>query len=209
MPTPEDRETEPLVGRVAGAIEGAVRSAVQSTARHLDEMPGARVRRLRRLSRTPLPFLYDVHPEARYASPHDLGPMTIDVSEIAGTAVGPAKQRGMDFLPLKPLRTLNWRGRWQRVRAASLRLAILPSIDVVRYAGRYWVVDGHNRVAAALYNGQLGIDADVVDLDPPSTSLDRGGSLAAQFEEHGEIKAALSRRTLGHPRNDPPDDAPP
>jgi len=69
MPNPEEPETEPLVGRVAGAIEDAVRSAVQSTARHLDEMPGARVRRLRRLSRTPLPFLYDVHPEARYATP--------------------------------------------------------------------------------------------------------------------------------------------
>ena len=209
MPTPEEPETEPLVGRVAGAIEDAVRSAVQSTARHLDEMPGARVRRLRRLSRTPLPFLYDVHPEARYASPHDLGTMTIDVADIAGTAVGPAKQRGMDFLPLKPFRTMNWRGRWQRVRDASLRLAVLPPIDVVRYAGRYWVVDGHNRVAAALYNGQLSIDANVIDLDPHSASSDHGGSLAAQFEEHGEIKAALSRRTLGDPRDDPPDDAPP
>src|SRR6185503_5533690 len=132
---------------------------------------------------TPLPFLYDVHPEARYATPHDLGTMTIDVADIAGTAVGPAKQRGMDFLPLKPLRTLNWRGRWQRVRDASLRLAVLPPIDVVRYAGRDWGVDGHNRVAAALYNGQLGIDADVIDLDPRSASGNQGGSLAAQLEE--------------------------
>jgi hypothetical protein len=197
MPTPKEPESEPLVGRVAGAIEDAVKSAVQTTARRL-ELPGARVRRLRRMARTPLPFLYDVHPEARYANPRDLGTMTLDVADIAGTAVGPARQRGMDFLPMKPLRTLNWRGRWQRVRAASERLAILPPIDVVRYGGRYWVVDGHNRVAAALYNGQLSIDANVVDLDPPSGQpTDGTGSLAARFEEHDEIKAALSRRTLG------------
>jgi hypothetical protein len=200
MPKPQEPEAEPLVERVAARIEGAVRSAVGTTARHLDEMPGARVRRLRRMARNPLPFLYDVHPEARYANPRDLGTMTIDVAEIAGTAVGPARQRGMDFLPMKPLRTLNWRGRWQRIRNASDRLAVLPPIDVVRYGGRYWVVDGHNRVAVALYNGQIGIDANVIDLDPSDgTPADRSGSLAAQFQEHDEIRAALSRRTLGDP----------
>ena len=200
MPTPDESDTEPLVERVAARIEGAVRSAVGTTARHLDEMPGARVRRLRRMARNPLPFLYDVWPEARYANPRDLGTMTIDVAEIAGTAVGPARQRGMDFLPMKPLRTLNWRGRWQRIRNASDRLAILPPIDVVRYGGRYWVVDGHNRVAVALYSGQLGIDTNVIDLDASDgTPADRSGSLAAQFQEHDEIRAALSRRTLGDP----------
>ena len=200
MPNPQEPDAEPLVGRVAARIEEAVRSALETTARHLDEMPGARVRRLRRMARNPVPFLYDVKPEARYANPRDLGTMTIDVAEIAGTAVGPAHQRGMDFLPMKPLRTLNWRGRWQRIRNASERLAILPPIDVVRYGGRFWVVDGHNRVAVALYNGQLGIDANVIDLDPSGgTPTDRSGSLAAEFAEHDEIKAALSRRTLGGP----------
>jgi hypothetical protein len=193
----KEPESGPLVGRVASAIEGAVKTAVQTTARQFDEVPGARVRRLRRIAREPLPFLYDVHPEARYASPRELGTMTIDVADIAGTAVGPARQRGRDFLPLKLFRSLNWHGRWQRVRAASERLAILPPIDVFRYDGRYWVVDGHNRVAAALYNGQLSIDANVVDLrqnsGPPP---ERGGSLEATFEEHDQLMTALSRRTL-------------
>ena len=192
-----DAETGPLVGRVTAAIEDAVRSAVQTTARRFEERPGARVRRLRRLARSPLPYLYDVHPEARQAYPRELGTMTIDVDQIAGTAVGPPNQRGMDFLPLKPFRTRNWQARWQRLRAASERLTVLPPIDVVRYDGRYWVVDGHNRVAAALYNGQLGIDANVVELVRSGTrSTDPGTSLAATVEEHGQLMSSLSRRTL-------------
>ena len=193
-----ETDTEPLVGRVTAAIEGAVRTAVQTTARRFDERPGARVRRLRRLARSPLPYLYDVHPEARHAFPRELGTMTIDVDEIAGTAAGPRNQRGMDFLPLKPFRTRNWQARWQRLRAASERLIVLPPIDVVRFGGRFWVVDGHNRVAAALYNGQIGIDANVVELVPSGTrSTDLATSLAATVEEHDQLMSSLSRRTLG------------
>ena len=56
----------------------------------------------------PLPYLYDVHPEARAAHPVDVGLETIDVDDIAGTAVGGGAQRGGDFLPLKPFRGNNW-----------------------------------------------------------------------------------------------------
>ena len=89
---------------------------------------------------------------------------TIEVDDIAGTAVGGGDQRGGDFLPLKPFRGQNWAGRWQRLRRAADRLAALPPIDVVKYADKYWVLDGHNRVALALYTGQRDIDASVVEL---------------------------------------------
>jgi hypothetical protein len=197
MPDRANVDPEPIVERVAGAIEAAVKGAVDATTRRLDDVPGARVRKLRRLARNPLPFLLDIYPEARLAAPRELGTLTIDVDEIAGTAVGPPRQRGMDFLPLKPFRSLNWRARWQRILAAYNRLAVLPPIDVVRYDGRYWVVDGHNRVAAALYNGQLQIDANVVELGPgDGTGVGRSASLAATLEEHDQLKARLSRRTM-------------
>jgi hypothetical protein len=144
-----------------------------------------------------LPFLFEVHPEARRASPRELGIQTIAVDDIAGTAVGPANQRGMDFLPLKPFRSPNWRERWRRVLAATERLAVLPPIDVQRYAGRYWVLDGHNRVGAALYTGGREIDADVIELIPPDGVLSATPtSLANVLEENSEIQAALSRRTM-------------
>ena len=37
----------------------------------------------------------------------------------------------------------------------------------MKHAARYWVIDGHNRVASALYNGQPEIDATIVELVPP------------------------------------------
>jgi hypothetical protein len=194
-PDPSSTEGGGLVARVADAVEdavegvvdrasGAVESAIggaghavggalgiaRAAADRWDERPGARVRRLRRQARDPLPYLYAIHPEARSAAPREVGIETIDTSAIAGTAVGGVTQRGGDFLPLKPFRGRNWNARWQRIRQAIERLTVLPPIDVVRYGDRYWVLDGHNRIGAALYAGQVGIDANVVELVPPGGS---------------------------------------
>ena len=172
----------------------AVGAVVEATARRFDERPGARVRRVRRLGRIPLPYLYEVHPGARRRTPRELGVRTIDVADIAGTAVGPAGQRGADFLPLKPFRTLNWTARWQRLREAAAQLATVPPIEVLRYDDSSWVVDGHNRVAVALYHGQVAIDADVTDLvDPDRPHSDPPEPFASLAEDSRELRAAVSR----------------
>jgi hypothetical protein len=149
---------EPIVDRVSTVLEGARES--------WQERPGARVRRVRRLGSQALPYLMDIHPEARKARPVQVGLRSIDVDEIAGTAVGGGAQRGGDFLPLKQFRGTNWSGRWQRLRRASDRLETLPPIDVLKFGDRFWVVDGHNRVGLAKYNGQVGIDANITELVP-------------------------------------------
>src|SRR5690606_20494506 len=56
---------EPVVERVTSAARSALDAAVE----RWEERPGARVRRLRRLARRPLPSLYERHPEARRAFP--------------------------------------------------------------------------------------------------------------------------------------------
>jgi hypothetical protein len=185
------------LGGAADYVESAatvVGGAVEATARRFDERPGARVRRVRRLGAIPLPYLHEVHPDASRRTRRELGIRAIDVDDIAGTAVGGAHQRGSDFLPLKPFRSRNWQGRWQRLGQASDRLAILPPIDVLRYGPRYWVLDGHNRVAMAKYSGQAAIDADVTDLvDPTSPSSDPAESFASLVEDSRELRAAVSR----------------
>jgi hypothetical protein len=134
---------------------------------------------------------------------------TIDVADIAGTAVGGAQQRGSDFLPLKPFRSLNWAARWQRLRQAADRLVVLPPIDVLRYDDTYWVIDGHNRVALALYGGQAAIDADVVDLvDPNRPSTDPPESFASLAEDSRELRAAVNRATSGPPSDGAPPSKP-
>jgi hypothetical protein len=150
---------EPIVERVGQAVDGMERS--------IAERPGMRVRRIRRRGAHPLPYLNDAHPEVRSARPVQVGLRTIPVDEIAGTAVGGGDQRGGDFLPLKPFRGGNWTGRWQRLNRAQDALAILPPIEVMKYGDRYWVIDGHNRVGLALYNGQPEIDATIVELVKP------------------------------------------
>ena len=208
------RAAEAVDGAVhaaAGAVKGlvpqpepvaraasAVGAAVDAASRRWEERPGARVRRVRRMAREPLPYLYDVHPEARKATPHDVGIRTVDVDEIVGTAVGPAAQRGRDFLPLKPFRSQNWAARWQRMRAAMDRLTILPPIDVVLYGGGYWVFDGHNRVAAALYSGQVEIDANVTELVPPGgVPRERAGSLASNVIDGRAVRTAGAGHRTG------------
>jgi hypothetical protein len=174
---------EPIVDRVSQAIDGVERS--------WHERPGARVRRVRRMGSVPIAYLYEVHPEARLARPVQVGTRTVDVADICGTAVGGGDQRGGDFLPLKPFRGPNWTGRWQRLRKAQDRLAVLPPIDVVKYAGCYWVIDGHNRVALALYGGQIAIDATIVELIPPGGQRTEPVlSLAASAAESRSLRTA-------------------
>jgi hypothetical protein len=193
---------EPLVERIGEAVEGVERSIV--------ERPGMRVRRVRRRAASPLAYLNDVHPDVRLARPVQVGLRTIPVDEIAGTAVGGGGQRGGDFLPLKPFRGRNWVSRWHRLNRAQNELAILPPIEVVKHGGRYWVIDGHNRVASALYNGQPEIDATIVELVPPGERrsepvLDLAPTLSGSRTLRTRAEGRPASGVLGHEDRRAPD----
>jgi hypothetical protein len=115
----------------------------------------------------------------------------VPVEDIRGTAVAGAAQRGGDFLPLKPFRGQNWEGRWRRLRDANDKLQPLPPVDLIKYDGDYWVVDGHNRVAVTLYANGVGLDAmvtELVALDGQTSELPR--NLLSYLGETGEMRAA-------------------
>ncbi len=177
---------EPLIESVK-EIAGSAVSSVRGL-----ELPGARVRRVRRLGHHPLASLNDLHPDVRLAHPVEVGLHSIDVEDIRGTAVGGGDQRGGDFLPLRPFRGSNWAARWQRLRAANDRLVDLPPIDVVKYDDGYWVSDGHNRVALAKYSGQRDVDANVIELVPPGgRRTETIDSLAAIVEASRPARARV------------------
>ncbi|MEX2183874.1 MAG: hypothetical protein WEC14_05465 [Chloroflexota bacterium] len=170
-----------------------LRATAEAALGAIPDLPGARTRGVRRLARHPLPSLPDLHPEARRARPVEVGLRTIDVTDIRGTAVGGGDQRGGDFLPLRPFRGQNWAARWQRLRRAHDALVDLPPIDVVKYDGSYWVIDGHNRVGLALYAGQVGIDASVVELVPPGGQrTEAPGSLASEVEATRALRGRVA-----------------
>jgi hypothetical protein len=181
-------------------VEG-VSAALGAAANTISELPGMRVRRIRRLAREPLPSLHELYPEVRRARPIVIGLRSIPVDNIAGTAVAGGDQRGGDFLPLKPFRGRNWQARWQRLRKAQDALSILPPIDVEKYDGRYWVTDGHNRVALARYANQPEVDASVVELVPPGGQRTEPiGTLEAEVDASRAVRG-LSQR---EPRRDDP-----
>lgn len=181
-----------VVEEAAGLGAAAGRLLTAAARMRPSEGNAARQRRLGRLNRTPLPNLYDLHPDARRAPRRELGLLTIPVSEIRGTAVEGPAQRGSDFLPFPALKSDNWVSRWQRLRAAHQRLEILPPIDVIQTSDGYWVTDGHNRIAVALYGGQDDIDASVTHLHLPDTDdADvQTGSLATVLEDSRQLRAA-------------------
>jgi hypothetical protein len=214
---PESRskisEVASTIAGAAGPVISAARKPVDNFAsgalRRFNERAGARVRRVRRMGHEPLENLWEVHPEARRASLRELGLMSVPVEKIRGTAVEGGAQRGGDFLPLNDRRSLDWRGRWQRILAALDSLQSLPPIELIRFGDDYWVEDGHNRVAAALYTGQVEIDAVVTDLRLPGMAAQPvqriapvlEGSLDLRNAGEGRLTRTSVRPTdLGHAR---------
>jgi len=148
--------------------------------------------RRRRSERDVLPSLYDVYPGVSTAPRRRIGLRSVDLDRIVGTMRHPS-QNTADFLPLPHLRGQNWEGRWQRITRAMDRMERLPPVDLVQVGDDYYVIDGHNRVAAARRAGGLEIDADVTQLRLPGVTQSGQATLdassligAAEVRQAGE-----------------------
>ena len=139
----------------------------------------------RHAERSVLPSIYDRYPQAGSAPRRRIGLRSVPLDRIVGTMRHPS-QNTADFLPLPRLRGENWRARWQRITRAMERLVTLPPVDLVQVGDEYFVVDGHNRVAAAIQAGGAEIDADVTQLvlpgvtQPGQARLDRSSLIGAE-----------------------------
>ena len=186
---------EPFADHIVSPVAGAIGTMIDAASAAWALRESAIERRVRRQAREPLLNLYEAYPEARLASPRELGLRFVPVEEILGTAVAGIAQRGGDFLPLRPFRGENWAGRWQRIRDANKRLQPLPPVDLIKFGGEYWVVDGHNRVAATLYANGTGLDAMVTELVPlDGRTSERPTNLLAFLRAGGELRAVVSGR---------------
>lgn len=91
-----------------------------------------------------------------------IGQRTIRVKRIVGSA-GKADKLGKDFLPLGSGPA---RGHYASIKRAMQEGVELPPISVYQLGNRYFVIDGHTRVAAAKELGVGFLDADVVECLP-------------------------------------------
>jgi hypothetical protein len=150
--------------------------------------------RRRAAQRAVLPSLYDRYPDATRAAQRPVGVRTVPIERIVGTMRHPS-QNTADFLPLPRLRGRNWQGRWQRIDRAMDRLELLPPVDLVQVGDDYYVEDGHNRVAAALRNGGIEIDADVTQLLLPGVRpSERGWTDTSSLVGGEELRQAARGR---------------
>jgi nucleotide-binding universal stress UspA family protein len=94
-----------------------------------------------------------------------LGLRTIEMGRIIGS-VDRCRELGMDFRPPLRRRRKHDEDRFMRVRRAIEASALMPAIDVYKLGFGYYVLDGHHRVAVALAQGQVEIEANVVEYVP-------------------------------------------
>lgn len=162
-----------------------------------------------REERDVLPSLLDRYPAATAAPRRPIGLRSVPLDRIGGTMRHPS-QNTADFLPLPRLRGTNWRGRWQRITRAMDRLETLPPVDLVQVGDDYYVVDGHNRVAAARLAGGLEIDGDVTQLLIPGvTQPGQARFDASSLIGTDEIRqAAAGRPARAVPKRDAIEDVP-
>jgi nucleotide-binding universal stress UspA family protein len=94
-----------------------------------------------------------------------LGLRTIETSRIVGS-VGRHQELGPDFRPPDRQRRRTDEERFRKITRAIEAGAEMPAIDVYKLGFGYYVLDGHHRLAAALQNGQVEIDANVTEFVP-------------------------------------------
>jgi nucleotide-binding universal stress UspA family protein len=99
-----------------------------------------------------------------------LGVRTIEISRIVGS-VDRCHELGADFRPPLRRRRGHDEDRFRHLRQAAEAGASIPAIDVYKLGFGYYVLDGHHRVALALEQGQIEIDANVVEFVPVADEL--------------------------------------
>jgi hypothetical protein len=93
---------------------------------------------------------------------YDLGSKEIPLDKIVGS-VGRYQDFDNAFLPRHPY----MRSRWVSVDSAHYQDITLPPIEVYKIDEVYFVKDGNNRVSVAKQQGQVFIDAKVIEIISP------------------------------------------
>src|SRR5207248_356403 len=117
------------------------------------------------LERVQLRCFHEDAERAGVLAQRDLGIRTIEVARIVGS-VDRCHELGSDFRPPIRRRRKHDEDRFRRIRRAMQSSAALPAVEVYKLGFGYYVLDGHHRVAVALEEGQVEMDAHVVEYVP-------------------------------------------
>jgi nucleotide-binding universal stress UspA family protein len=124
----------------------------------------------------------------------NLGIRTIELARIVGS-VDRCTELGIDFRPPARRRRKHDEDRFRHVRRALERNGEMPAIDVYKLGFGYYVLDGHHRVAAALQEGQVEIEANVIEYVPVADE-----QAPARFAARREFERATGFTEVGAAR---------
>ena len=122
------------------------------------------------LERRPLRCFQEDADRAGVLMKRDLGIRTIEVARIVGS-VDRCTELDSTFRPPLRRRRRHDEERFRRVRTAMSEGVPMPAIDVFKLGFGYYVLDGHHRVAVAIEDDQLEIDAHVLEYVPVADEL--------------------------------------
>ena len=91
-----------------------------------------------------------------------LGVRTVEIARIIGS-VDRCHELGLDFRPPLRRRRKHDEERFARVKRAVESDGAMPAIDLYKLGFGYYVLDGHHRLAVAIAQGQVEIDANVTE----------------------------------------------
>lgn len=151
--------------------------------RRLSQVAGGRDQR-------PLLSLDEVSRRLRAFEQHYAGIRPIRVADIVGT-VSRVDDFDRDFLPKRS----KIQERWRQVEETYPQ-SDFPPILVYEIDGRYFVVDGHHRVAIAKQRGTEFIDAEITELrssSPLPLDADLGAIIMAEQERRFMEESGLER----------------
>jgi hypothetical protein len=112
----------------------------------------------------------------------DIGLQNVPLERVVGSA-----GRSQDFdLTFTPRRDTN-NGRLTRIVQVRAQGAALPPPLLYKVADAYFVEDGNHRIAVARKNGDLTIDARVIEIDPSGLIFEPACTrLGFKLKGHGE-----------------------
>ena len=121
------------------------------------------------------------------------GVRPVEVAQIVGS-VGKVGDFDREFHPLRP----ESRQRWARIHRAMQADEAIPPVQLYQVGQAFFVLDGHHRVSAARDQGQVYVDAEVIELPTP-VALEPGLS-PAELIVKAEQAGFLEQTGLGRLR---------
>ena len=136
--------------------------------------------------------LNTVEGNGRYRSRTDTGIQTVSIAQICGS-----ESRSTDFdRQWRPRKTVN-RERWMGIAIAHRKDVPLPAVDLIKIGDAFFVRDGHHRISVAKHQGQVEIEANVIEWnldDQPGMSVHAVTDAGSPF--HMQFNAESWRRPL-------------